>query len=310
MSEQKSNKTDMVIYKVRTYLSCMNQGIKLPTRHILDLSKYLIPSLLCSAVFAVVVLLLSYLYPLPFSPKAQFDFNLTNIILTVVFVTLMFVLCEGCFLSQLFHVVSKYADAGKWQSFTWKQSMTEWRRFYPRVLLFLAVGVLVTALVSVPLIVWLGIANIWVYVLIFVWFVFVLIPYTMVGWDFSLSHDRSFSGSLLRIKEGYRYFGSYSAVWLVCGLLTLAMSCVVWLPSVILLYAQRASMLGEFMGDVSDLPGILIPLLFLLTMVSAVVGKLFSCLLFFPLTYLYGSIVTRCKEEAKYEEEEKGLTAI
>ncbi len=298
MSEQKSNKTDMVIYKVRTYLSCMNQGIKLPTRHILDMSKYLIPSLF------------NYLYPLCFLSKTLYKFDPTNIVLTLVMLFLMFVLCEGCFLSQLFYVVSRYAETGKWQSFTWKQSVEGSRRFYPRVFLFLVVGVLTTALVSVPLIVWLGIANIWVYVLFFVWFVFVLIPYTMVGWDYSLSHDRSFSGSLLRIKEGYRYFGSYSAVWLVCGLLTLAMSCVVWLPSIILIFACRASMLSKLMGDVSDLPIVLFPLMYVFTIVSGVITKLFSCLLFFPLTYLYGSIVTRCKEEAKYEEEEKGLTAI
>lgn len=310
MSEQKENNADAVLYKERSYLSCMNQGLKLPTRHIISLSKYLLPSVLCSVVAVAIALFISYSYPLPFSPIADNKLDTTTVIATSLSVLTLFVLCEGCFLSQLFHLISKYAEYGGWQTFTLKQSVDGLRRFFPKVILYLIIGVVFTALVNVPLLVWLGIDSIWTYVVFFLCLVFVLIPYTMVGWDYALSHNSSFLQSLLRIKDGYRYFGSYSAVWLVCGLITLAMTCVVWLPTVILLYAHRASMLSESMGDISDLPNILLPLLFVFVMLSTIISKLLSCLLFFPLSYLYGSIATRKKEEMKLEEEEKRLASV
>ena len=44
MEEKKE--MDGGLFKSRSYLSCLNEGLKLPTRHILPLLKFLYPSLI------------------------------------------------------------------------------------------------------------------------------------------------------------------------------------------------------------------------------------------------------------------------
>ena len=48
MEEKKE--MDEGLFKSRSYLSCLNEGLKLPTRHILSLLRFLYPSLIAGAV--------------------------------------------------------------------------------------------------------------------------------------------------------------------------------------------------------------------------------------------------------------------
>ena len=49
MEEKKE--MDEGLFKSRSYLSCLNEGLKLPTRHILSLLRFLYPSLIAGAAF-------------------------------------------------------------------------------------------------------------------------------------------------------------------------------------------------------------------------------------------------------------------
>lgn len=309
MMKEMKNNADAPIYKVRSYLGCLDQGFKLGTRHVIDLLRYLSPSLLSCVFFGILLVLETYFYTLPYS-SYRFDASPAMLIAGACVLLVLFVESEGSFMSQLFDVLSKYSEQGAWPVCKINDAKRSSKKFFMKSALFLLVGLLTVALFVLPAVLLLGWHSIYTYLILFVYLLFVLIPYMMMGWDYMLSHHHSLWDCIKRIKVIYQNLGSLYAVWFVAGLLQLFISIVVWLPTILLVYAHRASLLNISMGDTSDLPTIVPVLVILFTIISSFLSKMSTCILFFPLSYLYGSIVTKKKEKMKFDEEEKQYTPL
>ena len=301
MKDIKDN-IDAPIFKVRGYLGCLDQGLKFATRHVVDLARYLSPSLLYGVLFSILFVLETYFYPLPFS-SYQFDASLTMIILGACVLLALFLESEGSFMSQLFDLLSKYSDQGAWPAYKLKDAIKSSRKFFMKSCVLLLVGILSVAVFVLPAVLMLGWHSVYTYLILVVYLLLVFIPYVMMGWDYLLSHHHSLWSCFKRIKVVYQNIGSLYAVWIVAGLLHLLISIIAWLPTILLVYAHRASLYSVAMGDTTDLPAIVPVLAVLFTILSTFVSKMSTCILFFPLSYLYGSIVTKKKEQIKFEEE-------
>lgn len=308
MKELKNN-ADAPIYKVRSYLGCLDQGLKVATRHVIDLLRYLSPSLLSCVFFGILLVLETYFYPLPYS-SYRFDASPAMLIAGACVLLALFVESEGSFMSQLFDVLSKYSEQGAWPICKFKDAMKSSKKFFMKSCVFLLVGVLLVALFVLPTVLLLGWHSIYTYLILLVYLLLLFIPYMMIGWDYLLSHHHTLWHSFKRIKVIYQNIGSLYAVWFVAGLLLLLICIVAWLPTILLVYAHRASMFSVSMGDTTDLPVIVPVLVILFTIISTLLSKMGTCLLFFPLSYLYGSIVTKQKEKMKFDEEEKKYSSL
>ena len=295
MKEMKNN-ADAPIYKVRSYLGCLDQGFKLGTRHVIDLLRYLSPSLLSCVFFGILLVLETYFYPLPYS-SYRFDASPAMLIAGACVLLALFVESEGSFMSQLFDVLSKYSDQGAWPAYKLKDAIKSSRKFFMKSCVFLLVGILSVAVFVMPSVLLLGWNSVYTFLLLLVFFILVFIPYVMMGWDYLLSHHHSLWSCFKRIKVVYQNIGSLYAVWIVAGLLHLLIGIIAWLPTILLVYAHRASLYSVAMGDTTDLPAIVPVLAVLFTILSTFVSKMSTCILFFPLSYLYGSIVTKKKEK-------------
>lgn len=308
MDEKKEKEEGL--FQTRSYLSCLNEGFKLPSRHILSLLKFLWPSLAAGAVsaglwgiffnqlFLVVTAWLAATEPVTLLLPAYTLWGLC-----------LLALLAGSFcLGNVTVAISHYAEEGGWPVLRFGACRNEIFHASLRALVFLLVGAAVFLLVMFPLYLWVGVHSVWMPVTAAILWLAWGVPYCMVGLDYLLGRGpKSFFRSLARIKDGYQYWGAFFIVLFCGGLIMTVFSLVSWLPAGVLSFAGYESQMSVLAGDATDLPGAVPLFIVFFFMLASLITNMSGWLTIFPLSYLYGSVEARKKEMERFVEEERRL---
>lgn len=310
MEEKKE--LDEGLFKSRSYLSCLDKGLKLPTRHILPMLRFSWPSLLFSALTAGVWGICFNQFSVAFAQwlAATEPVVLSLPVLTFLILGLLSVVALSFHVGNVLTAVSRFAESGAWPVLRFGACRGEIARTSVRAFTFILVGILVLSACLAPFVLWLGAANAWTMVVFGVLLLALAVPYCMVGLDYILGEEHDFFRSLGRMKDGYLNWGPLFIVLFCGGLILFILAVVSWLPAGILAYAGHKSMMEVLGGDPTDLPSYVPALIVCFFMLAAVITSVFSWLTLFPLSYLYGSVRTRKKEKMAFEEEERRLQRL
>ena len=294
------------LFEIRNYLTCLKEGIKLPTQNFIPLFKFLYPSL----IFIAVVAMLGGLFYEQFSMvmarlyTSSVPYTLNVSIVAVGGLVLLSFLAICFYCSQLMLVVRRYNETGQCLTLSFKKEFKEILQVCRRTITVVGLAVVVLALAVWGLSFFVGLTNIWSWVILSVFVLVVFIPYTMVCWEYMYRHEVRFADSLKQIKTGFQYWVAFFIVALCGGLLAGLLSVIAWLPSAVLAYAGHLSALTVCNGDETDLPGSVFILTIIFYVISSLLTYIFAWLKFFPLSFLYGSVVAREKEKAQYKAEQ------
>ena len=307
MEEKKE--MDEGLFKSRSYLSCLNEGLKLPTRHILSLLRFLYPSLIAGAVVMGLwgVFFNQITVALTRWMAASEPVVLSFPLFTLIILSVLSLLADSFYMGNVMTAVSRFATAGAWPALRFGEAKREIFNASLRALTCTLVAVVVFSLLIVPVTLWLGAGNVWVTVVSYVLLLALGVPYCMVIMDYMLGERRC---SLKRMKDGYQYWGAFFIILFCGGLIMGVLAAVSWLPAGILAYAGHASLMGVLEGDATDLPSYVPALVVFFFMLASVIANVFSWLTLFPLSYLYGSVEARKQEKASFEEEERRLQGL
>lgn len=310
MEEKKD--LDEGLFKSRSYLSCLDKGLKLPTRHILPLLKFSWPSLLACALTAGLCGACFNQFSVAFAQwlAATEPVVLSLPVLTFILLGLLSMGALSFYVGNVVVAISRFAESGSWPVLKFGASRGAILQSSLRAFVFILVGVAVLGLCLAPCALWLGAANAWTMVVFGVLLLALAVPYSMVGLDYLLGEEHDYVRSLSRMKDGYLNWGPLFIVLFCGGLILLVLSVVSWLPAGILAYAGHESMMGVLAGDPTDLPSSVPALIVCFFMLAALITSMFGWLTLFPLSYLYGSVRTRKKEKMAFEEEERRLTGM
>ena len=231
MEEKKE--MDGGLFKSRSYLSCLNEGLKLPTRHILPLLKFLYPSLIVGAV-------VMGLWGVFFNQITVVSFPLFTLIL----LSVLSLLADSFYMGNVMTAISRFTAAGAWPVLRFGEAKREVFDAFLRALTCTLVAVVVFSLLIVPVTLWLGPGNVWVTVVSYILLLALGVPYCMVIMDYMLGERRDFWYSLKRMKDGYQYWGAFFIILFCGGLIMGVLAAVSWLPAGILAYAGHASLTG------------------------------------------------------------------
>ena len=287
MEEKKE--MDEGLFKSRSYLSCLNEGLKLPTRHILSLLRFLYPSLIAGAVVMGLwgVFFNQITVALTRWMAASEPVVLSFPLFTLIILSVLSLLADSFYMGNVMTAVSRFATAGAWPALRFGEAKREIFNASLRALTCTLVAVVVFSLLIVPVTLWLGAGNVWVTVVSYVLLLALGVPYCMVIMDYMLGERRDFWCSLKRMKDGYQYWGAFFIILFCGGLIMGVLAAVSWLPAGILAYAGHASLMGVLEGDATDLPSYVPALVVFFFMLASVIANVFSWLTLFPLSYLY-----------------------
>ncbi len=305
MEERK--KTDGGLYKVRGYLNCLNEGFKLPTRHIISLLRFTYPSLLtCVVVAALCGLFFTHLstaFAEWLSSTGSMVLHLP--LLSFILLVFLFLLADSFYVGNVLTAVVRYGEEGAWPVLQFRSLVRDIIRMSFKVFTCSFIALLLLVIVIIPLCYGPGVDSIWFYLILSLLYMLVGIPYTMISMDYVMESERRNVNVLTRIKETFRYWGVWFVVLFCSGMLVALLIMVVWMPAAVLAYADHASTMAVLTGDPTDLPAFVPWLTVLFFMLSALLTGMVRWLLLFPVSYLYASIETRRKEQELFEKEER-----
>ena len=309
MEEKKE--MDEGLFKSRSYLSCLNEGLKLPTRHILSLLRFLYPSLIAGAVVMGLwgVFFNQITVSLTRWMAASEPVVLSFPLFTLIILSVLSLLADSFYMGNVMTAVSRFATAGAWPALRSVKPSVRYSMLLCELTCTL-VAVVVFSLLIVPVTLWLGAGNVWVTVVSYILLLALGVPYCMVIMDYMLGERRDFWCSLKRMKGWLPVLGSIFHYLFCGGLIMGVLAAVSWLPAGILAYAGHASLMGVLEGDETDLPSYVPALVVCFFMLASVIANVFSWLTLFPLSYLYGSVEARKREKASFEEEERRLQGL
>ena len=309
---EENNEKQAQLYEVRSYLSCLKQGMRLPTQNILLLMKYLYPSFIAWGITAC----LCGLFFNQLSVALVQWWNATEpVVLNLPFFVLLglgilILLSASLNLGQLMHLISRYGGSGVLPVVS---VMKEGKSVFDmsiRALTWIVIGVLLSVAVIFVAFKGIGILNVWTWVVLSLFILVFWVPYTMVGWDYMLGHSASFFSSLRKFKEGYQFWVAFFILLLCGGLVAGILTVISWLPTGVLAYSGYLSEMTIMQGDPTDLPAYIPGLVVVFFVVSFLLASLFQWLLVFPLSFLYGNLKKKKKEKEAFEEESKKLDEI
>ena len=310
--EEEKREVDGGLFVSRSYLVCLSEGIKLPTRHILSLLRFLYPSLSACALTAALWGVFFNQMSVAWTQWMDGDGAVALSFLVIMFLLLVLLsmLSGSFYLGNVMTAVARFADAGRWPVLRFGSLRREIFRTSLRAFNLLLVGQVFKYLVMVPVVWALGMCSVWTWVAVGgMWLAFG-VPYCMTGMDYMLDGRCGFIASLKRMKDGYRHWTMFFIILFCSGLLVEMLVVVAWLPAAILSYAGHESFVGVLAGDATDLPSYIPALTVLFFMLAAVLTCIFRWLVYFPLAFLYGSIEARRCEKAFFEEEEHRLNDL
>lgn len=205
MEEKKE--MDEGLFKSRSYLSCLNEGLKLPTRHILSLLRFLYPSLIAGAVVMGLwgVFFNQITVALTRWMAASEPVVLSFPLFTLIILSVLSLLADSFYMGNVMTAVSRFAAAGAWPALRFGEAKREIFNASLRALTCTLVAVVVFSLLIVPVTLWLGAGNVWVTVVSYILLLALGVPYCMVIMDYLLGERRDFWCSLKRMKDGYQY---------------------------------------------------------------------------------------------------------
>lgn len=304
---EEKNEKQARLYEVRSYLACLKEGMRMPTQNILLLLKYLYPSFIAWGITACLCGLFFNQLSVAF---VQWWYATEPVMMNLPFFVLLglgilMLLSASLYLGQLMYLVRVYGETGILPVLSIRKEGRNIFDMTIRALTWIFTGVLLTMLVIYLSVVSLGILNVWTWV---IWGVFLLIfwvPYMMVGCDYTIGRSNSFFSSLSKFKEGYQFWVAFFIVLLCGGLVSGILTVIGWLPTGVLAYAGHLSEVSLIQGDPTDLPSCVFGIVVLFFIVSFLLACVFQWLIIFPVSFLYGTLIARKEEKAKFEEESK-----
>lgn len=97
--------------------------------------------------------------------------------------------------------------------------------------------------------------------------------------------------------SGLRHFGSIFKMGFLAGIIIAVISCIIFIPAILLGGAQTISQLGALEGDPLGVPGYFTPLVLVVLAISLFIFLYLSTWLCLSLAYLYGSHKTQDMEK-------------
>lgn len=287
---------------VRSYLSCLNEGFKLPTRHILSMLRFMYPSMaLCAVVVAVTGACFPWLLQELFG-LAGSGVQVSNPQAVLMWSAILFILlavAECFYHGQMAYLFSRLGGAGEWLNLSPFKSMRGILKYAGAVFVYALVALLFAAVVLCPMAYFLGITSIWTWGVMIVFCLAFGVPYAYVGAHYFLSRPLHYIKALRQMKHGYQYWGGVLVV-LMCGALVVGfMTALGCMPTWVLMQASVEGYISQLQGDVVNMPSCMWLLLAISAALSSLVFHTFVGLLYFPMAYLWGSCTAR---EAKKEE--------
>lgn len=295
------------LFEIRNYLTCLKEGIKLPTQNFIPLFKFLYPSL----IFIAVVAMLGGLFYSQFSMvlarlyTSSVPYSLNVSVVAVGGLALLSLVAVCLYYSQLMLVVRRYNETGECLTLSFKREFKEISRVWVRTITVMVLAIIILALAVWGVSSFIGLVNVWSWVILSVFVLIIFVPYIMVCWEYMYRPEVSFVDSLKQIKTGFQYWVAFFIVALCGGLIAGLLSVIAWLPSAVLAYAGHLSAITVCNGDETDLPGSVFVMTIIFYVVSSLLTLVFAWLKFFPLSFLYGSVVAREREKAQYKAEQQ-----
>ncbi len=272
------------IFKARTYRACLSEGIKLPTQHVMLLTKHLWTSMLAASVWLAVVGVWA-MDGVEWLTRAMGSALLTGseyamwgaVFVAVAVTTLVVALPVSFCMGQFTTLLRRYAELGyvpvalQTRPFCKAVWVNAGRAlgaiFVPLFLFFVMVAA------------WLLFAASWVYVAfpVFLCLVLPLTYYQVRG------QVLGGNPALLRTfpRATLKDWGAYLAVLLTVCVLFVVLALVAFLPSVVLFLAQLQALQDVLQGDVVTFPAYFPVLRF----VCLFVGTWLTCMLGWLLTF-------------------------
>ena len=289
------------LFKVRSYLGCLSEGIKLPTRNFIPLLKFLYPTLVVSALFTVGAFLFAW-------NAQEITTNKKLIVLLFQAVSLL----PGCLsFGQLSVAVSHYNATSTLEGLhPWalrKEILGAFGRsalaFYALFFIFIIYNIIIGLLlyVLIPNVLLLMLLGIVLFPAVFI--LAVMVPYQMTACDYMLDGKQGFLKSLARMKDGYRNWGAFFIVPLCGGFLSGLVALVGSLPFFILINVKFLARQATMIGDATDLPAMFPVMLGVTGLIALLFILIGSWFVFFPTSYLYGSVEACKKERERFEAE-------
>lgn len=307
MEEKKENAGGL--FKVRTYGACLSEGIKLPTRNVMILLKYLWPSLTCLVVF---VSLVNWGAGPAFAhlsgPEVAGEMPLSGRMGACLLGALLLLFVPGSlYLAQLVVLIRRYGALGYLPAssaglhFFDRKGLNVWGRS----LLFLLGGWLLWGLAGFLVFRWVDAGWLRLVAGAGVLLLFSL-PYAMFGLFFLFDEAASCRMSTV-FRQSYKHWGALAAVLLLGGALAGAFAGIGSLPARIMLIVNFLSNEAVAQGDLSDVPDMFSFMQVLSGALSALISALSVWLFVFPLAFLFGSIKQERRENEAYAAEQKRM---
>lgn len=290
-----------ILYKNRSYSSCIHEGLKLGIQNFLTLLRNVWPTMLPAVVVtAASSLFLGYYLPFLVSLTGRSDwgilmFGVSGLLHLIILIT------GSAYIGHLILLVRKYNELQfvPILSFrdTWPELKRIWGKSFGWLLFFWIIGY--------------GSFILFRYVAGWAWWSFLLdlaillacsIPclFTSTACLFGQTTGRS---SLKSFVQAFRNWGATAAVALVGGLITLIILLISWLPSAILLSAEIFSYQNLLLGDPVDLPSGFPILKFFVLLFTLILSGIALWALIFPLIFHYASVQFREEEKKNMEQD-------
>lgn len=307
MEEMKD--VDLNFYKVRSYSSCLTKGFKLFADNLWTILKNTWTSVL---LFALCIAVCSFLY----QPLARLVFTFADpsklpyfsqILFggLVLFLLLVASVVSVLFGGQLTVLVRNFVQTGHLEYSGKGKIMKAAMEPSGKLLAFDFMFLIAVAVLSGVFHYFVGMAWwSWFWDLLLVLALF--IPYGA----FVASHlldPNACRCSVSAIKDLYRNWGAWSAVFLVSGFSCALCAVFFCMPSFVLLFARSEAFFMELGGDLTDLPAAFNLMQFLIVFLSSALSLFFFSSMFFSMLFMYGSLEKKKEEITLYEQEQQRL---
>lgn len=284
-----------ILFKNRSYSSCVHEGLKLGVQNFLTLLRNIWPTMTFAALLtAAASLFIGDFLPVLVSTTGRTDWSL---LMFGVFslIKLVMLLAGSAYLAHVTLLVKKYDELQFVPVLSWKNTWPELKMLWSRSFLWLFSFWLISFGLFVAFRNIAGSAW-WTYFLDLVVLLGFSIPYFFVGTSY-LFGKSSPAETLKAFPQAYRTWGATAAILLVSGLIAMIILLVCWLPSAILLSAEVFSYQNILAGDPTDLPAGFPILKFVMLFFTVILSGIAMWALIFPMIFHYASVRYRSEEK-------------
>lgn len=299
MEDKKEDKKDF-LFRQRSYMSCLAEGMKLPTRNFIPLLRFLYPSLLFLVAVSGVTDLLSGQMMLAGALRSSGGVGNVFLIAQIVLCALWFV-GMVFYWGQMMFAIGHYNATGTLDGLSFRRNLRPLGKLWGRAFVLLIIAMVFLFVVSVATVVGQPVIGVWGLVMMVMVVLVVMVPYEAVCQEGLLFPERPLMSCFRSFRLGFRYWAGFFIVAFCSSLLSGILLFIVLLPSFVLTYAVSLSMTAVLNGDAAEMPSYTIGLLTFFSMLSTFLMLIIFWIRFFPASFLYGSVVSREAEKVAYE---------